>query len=350
MKTRAFRSQAVLALAVILCLSLPLAGCGKKAGVAADELPVAAAPQPLVFTLFAGMNVAGYDTELGQSMHPVRQSVREALAGADPALFEDFGGFMLSGTNASLLSMVVNDIDGPPDIGTGSTKGITPQAAVALREVWEAEVEPLWEEFSPEHDDYGVELAGPATEALRSVLVYFGLQESPVASVELIPNLLDSTGSTASCEDKEESIFYIMVGPGGLPPIGIVQEFTSFLVSEDMRQALMDGRLKRFEPVLERAKEHELIAQTYRSVQGFVQECIERALTVKLVTGDPGDPEATGALLHAEFEAGFLLTPAFYDALSGYEEAGKTFLEYLPELLEAIDIDAVLEVAGGSAG
>jgi len=341
------RPLVAFALVALLCLSLPATGCGQgEGGVAAGELPVTAEANPLVFAFFAGMNMAGYDTGLDGGMHPVRQAVREALAAGDPAHFEEFKSFMLSGTTASLVSLVVNDIGPPPNFAFSSSRGIAPDIAAALREIWEAGVEVQWEEYAQDHEDYAVELSAPATDALRATLTYFGLEESPVSAVELIPNLLASNGTVARCEAKEGNILYIMVGPEGLPPAGIVREFSAFLIGDEMRQALMDDTLQPFEPVLEEAQKYELVARSYRGLQGFVSECLVRALAVRLVSGSAQDAESLQALLEAEAETGFLLTPAFYEALAGYEASGQAFLDYLPGLLAGIDAEAVLEVAG----
>ncbi|HCJ10754.1 MAG TPA: hypothetical protein DHW14_06280 [Clostridiales bacterium] len=344
----AFLRAGAVVLTAVLALSAAgvLAGCGGREKVASAELPVTAAGDPRIFTMFLGMNMAGYDREPGEAMHPVRQAAREALADVDPEEFAEFRTFLGSGGAGNLAAMVLRDIGGPPEMGTSSTMGIIPDISAALKALWAAHAADLWEEHEAAHEEYAAELLGPATEAVRSFLAYAGEEESPVSAVHIIPNLLAPSGFASVYHDDDEDVLYVLLGPGDLRPDELVREFARFLIADTLREIELDVGFTRFRPVHDVAKGLELISREHPSVGGYIEECLVRALAVRTVCAE----EAAWAELEAAHAQGLYFTPAFYEALAGYEESGAALLEYLETLLEAVDVDAVLAGLGESAG
>jgi hypothetical protein len=348
MRGTSLRAGAVV-LAALLALSAPgvLAGCAGKEKVASSELPVTAAGDPRIFTMFLGMNMAGYDEEPGEAMHPVRQAAREALADIAPEEFAEFKTLLGSGGPGNLAAMVLRDIGGPPEMATRSTMGVIPDISAALKALWAAHAADLWEEHEAAHEEYGADLLGPATDAVRSFLAYAGEEESPVSAVHIIPNLLAPSGFASVYHDDDEDVLYVLLGPGNLRPDGLVREFARFLIADRLREIELDVGFTRFRPVHDVAKSLELISREHPSVGGYMEECLVRALATRTLYAEEAEVRAELQAAHAQ---GFYFTPALYEALGAYEESGTALLEYLESLLEAVDVDAVLAGLEENAG
>ncbi|MCL6581710.1 MAG: hypothetical protein K6U08_08885 [Firmicutes bacterium] len=85
-------------------------------------------------------------------------------------------------------------------------------------------------------------------------------------------------------------------------------------------------------------KSIEAIGRSYASLQNFTRECLLKALVARVFI-----PAAdAAAVLQADYEEGFFLTPGLYEALAVYETSSDTLLDSLEHLLGAVDIEALL--------
>lgn len=337
------RVAPVVLLALALVGSSVVAGCGGgggTTGVLSTELPVTATGDPRIFVLFAGLNAVGYDDLGAGDMHSVRAEVREAVAGVDTGNFERLASYTAPASSAFIVAMVLDEVSGPPALATGSTAGLVPDVAKALKSLWDSAGGELWEEYAGAHEAYAAELLAPGEAAIRGALAYCRQEESPVPAVQITPNLLQAAGSAAG-HLASDGVFYIVVGPDALPAYGMVEELLQEVLSETVRQLELDDRLIRFGPVHTAAQQYPGIEKAYPSVRGLVEACLVQAVALRAVDG--ADPSARLEAFHA---SGFLLTPALYAALEAYEAQELPLTEYLGELLAGIDVQAVLAEAG----
>jgi len=333
------RGRARLALVLALAIFAVLAGGGcKKASVSIESLPVTCQADVRVFTLFAGLNAAGYDEERGAEMDPLRLQVREALASADPKVIERFGALLRQGTPESITQIVLKDIGDAPGFGYKEEHGIVADVSAGLKTLWAAGAETLYGDTTSAQADAAAVLNGPAAAAVRGTLGYCHEEVSPFTSVFVIPNQLASHGFSYRYLKSDKSAI-VVVGPAGASQIpALTREVFYLYFGETLfHQLSIDGDLSRFDPVLEKAKAVKLIGDRYFSAQGFAEECLVRALVARLVP--PGDPAAA---MDAEYNAGFALTPAFYEALAAYETGDKALAESVPELLAAVNVTDLL--------
>lgn len=326
--------------AVLSAAGLATGGC-KKAGVVVADLPVTVQGDARVFTLFAGLNMAGYDEETGAAMDPLRVRVRDALASADPKLFEPFRDLLVQATTDALAQATIKDIGDPPGFGYGAHPyGVLSELSGALKALWAANGEALFNDTNQAQADAASALTGPATQVVRGALTYTHEKTSPFATVQVIPSLLASHGFSDRHFDSGKKAAYILVGPAGDSQTEALyhQLFYLYLGDSIFRELELGGKMSRFAPVLDKAKAIPIISGRYYSVQGFVEECLVRALVAR--ASSPGNPET---LIAQDYGAGFTLTPALYDGLGAFESSDKTLIEYVPDLLAAIDVNAVLQ-------
>ncbi|RJQ06165.1 MAG: hypothetical protein C4551_08785 [Bacillota bacterium] len=331
------RLSLIIALVVLTGLAaMPLAGC-KKGGVAVGELAVTCQPHPGLFTLFAGLNMGGYDLETGESMHPLRTRVREALASADPALFTPFASLLSQAPPENLALMMVRDIGGPPGFSYDLSRGLREEGSAACRALWAAAAEGLWEDVSEDLNAIADTLAASGAQAVRDVLAYCHEETSALREVRILVIPLASQDFVCSYLDDRASMGCIVLGAADTErPTTVLHQYTRLYFGDDLfRQMELDGKLSPFVAVRDKAKEVPLIKQSYGSLQGFVQDCLIRALVLRVGGGDE-------AAVEAEYDAGFTLTPAFYEALGQFEASSETLLEALPDILAAVDAGAVL--------
>ncbi len=335
-----FHRKRRLVLAMVLTVAvagIAAGGCGRGGAVAGADVPVTVQADPRIFTLFAGLNLAGYDVEPAPAMDPMRVRVRESLASADKALFEPFERFMTQTSVEGLTELALKDIEPPPGFGKRSNYEMVLQLSAALKALWAAGGESLYNDASAAQADAVAALTGPATEAIHSALDYTHETASPLASVQVVPNLLAPHGFIHRRLNTQARLGYIVVGPAdeGQTEAIYGEAFYLYLGEDLFRQLELQGKLSRFSPVFDKVKP--VVGSSYASIQGFIEECLVRALVAKVEA-----PDEAQAKLAKGYDAGFVLAPAFYDGLAAYEGSGKALSAYVEDLLKAVDVNAVL--------
>jgi len=339
MAKRLVRKRLALVIALVILTSVaavPLAGC-KKGGVAVEDLEVTCEPHPGLFTLFAGLNMGGYDLEAGESMHPLRVRIREALASADPALFTPFASLLSQAPPESLALMMVRDIGGPPGFSYGQSRGLREEGSAACRSLWTAAAEALWEDFSEDLNGITEALTVTGAQGVSDVLAFCHEETSALREVRILIIPFASHDFVCSYRDDKASNGCIVIGAvDPEKPTLVLHQYAHLYFGDDVfRQMELDGKLSSFTAIRDMAKQVPLIKQSYGSLQGFVQDCLIRALVLRVTGGDE-------AAVEAEYDAGFTLTPSFYEILGQFEASPDTLLAALPDILAAVDVDAVL--------
>ncbi len=324
-------------------------GSGAVPGVRANELVVTCQGDPRIFTLYAGLNRSGYDEEFGAAMHPVRQQVRDALASADSRDFELFRTISARSGPWQLQGVALREIGPPPDFSPGPGSGaLAADLSVALASFWRAHGEVLWREHGPAHDELAAGLLAPARDAIQATLAYCREDYSPASSVLVIPNLLASAKTASLIFDEATGAAYVLTGPGeGQPLNAVVHEFCHRVVGRTVSRLVEVGALNRFQPVLDRAVAGDTVAsQSYASLRSYVEDCLVRALTIRVRPDDQVQER-----LARESGWGFFLVRPFWEALQDYETADRKLIEDLPAVLAGVNVDALLrEVEAGPPG
>jgi hypothetical protein len=310
-----------------------------------------------VFTLFALLNVAGYDEEDNpQGMHPVRKRVNERLARATPEqLRQRLQAYYRQHNKAAMthsFTAIALATSGPPDFTPKkSFAEITAESPYRelkdlpdlLREFHAAvSADKLYEDVQGEYLAYAGRYLTAVRGEVMKVMDYCRVGGSrelagggEVKHAVVIPNLLDSYHYCFSL--VLDGTFYSVEGPQtqfGYNPHEFIHSITNPLsynsrYQDDQKRAL---------PVFDAVKELPEIRSTYGTLQSFFDECLVKAIELKyLDTGDAKRSESLRAAMMAKYRKGYVLTRFFYEQLAVYEQTGRPLREFYPEMLRQLD-------------
>jgi hypothetical protein len=338
--------------------NLPLSGKSDALGLAAlvgKRLNVS--ENRTVFTLFALLNVAGYDEEnSSQGMHAVRKRVREYLGRVTPdgwrqRLQAYYRQHSKTATTHTYTAIALST-SGPPgftprksfrEITTESPYRELKDLPDLLREFYAAvSMDELYEDVRAEYLSYGGRYLAAVRHEVLSVMNYCRVDSvdelagaGEVKHAVVIPNLLDSHQRAFSL--VLDDTFYSVEGPQsefGYNPHEFIHSITNPLTYNSRYQ---DDQ-KRALPVFDTAKELPDIRNTYGSLQSFLDECLVKAIELKYLDTSGGQrSESLRAAMMSSYRKGYILTRFFYDQLALYEQTGRPLREFYPQMLRQLD-------------
>lgn len=291
-----------------------------------------------MFTLFAALNMAGYDREnFGADYHPARQLVRERLAG------KTFSGQSrlrqeLKFVDAYNFVVWALHYGGPPEFTRQETWAANGMPAFffygldqVLRDFYrELDITSLWQEVKPLYELEAARYQQAAGPAIRAALAYIRMEQVLIRQVIAIPNLLDAHWSGFGPQVGDTA--YVVVGPTREEPdVGLIQhEALHSLVGP-----LVEANLEAIDPQHANALFAALrkrVPKNYGSWEIIVEESVVRALDARLA-----GPEWEENSLRNDEQAGFLLVRPLADILKTYEACSETLEEFMPELLARLN-------------
>jgi hypothetical protein len=297
-----------------------------------------------LFTLFAALNAAGYDDEnFDLGYHPVRQHVRQALAGRSFSGMERLQAQLKTVHSYNFVVWVLH-YNPPPDF-TRHQPGWAFNDIPALlflglddilRDFYdEMDIAALWQEVLPEYERVARRYQEAAGEAVQEALAYTRTADAPMRRVVIIPNLMDAyyrgygpqVGDTA----------YVIAGPGEDDiDAGLIQHEALHSIVGPM----VEANLGEIDPAHSRTLHRALrdrVPGGYGSWSIMVEEQVVRAIDCRL-----SGPACEEYLLANDEAAGFLLVRPLVNKLAAFEEGSTTLEAFMPELLRALN-DVSLE-------
>jgi hypothetical protein len=292
-----------------------------------------------LFTLFAALNAAGYvDENFGLDYHPVRQQVRDALAGRSFSGMERLRsqlGFVGS-YNFAVWSLHFGP---PPDFGRVQPGWDLPNAPALLflgmddllRDFYdEMDIGVLWREVRPEYGRVAVLYQEAAGEAVQDALDYTRMADAPMRNVVIIPNLLDAHYRGYGPQVGETA--YVVVGPTeGELDTGLIQhEALHSIVGP-----LVEAHLSAIDADQSRALYRSLrgrVPASYGSWEIIVEEQVVRALDCRLA-----GPACFEFILDNHEAEGFLLVRPLVEKLAEFEASSLSLDAFMPELLGVLN-------------
>ncbi len=303
-----------------------------------QTLVVSVVADERLFTLFAALNVAGYDREINpDGMSETRLAVRAALADRPlPILpvLRLYGG-MCQQVRISRCAMYVLHLGPAPEFAR-VVRGWFVDAPEhdflgfdrALREFHrEADITRLWGQHRPAYEQAVAAYAAVAAPLAETALHYIRMASFPARAVVVIPNLLD-TGWVGYGPQIGDTA-YVILGPSAEVEMGLVQHELLHSAANPAIFAALASRDSTVRARLEEQISAVVGRQDYRALEGVVCESVIRALEIRLA------PEGgREAMLVAEDGAGFLLVRPLFEGLAAYEQTTGAFGEYVPTLLQ----------------
>ncbi len=301
---------------------------------------------PTLFAVLAAINAAGYNAEItSPSNHPARRALRDFLAkqnlksvAALKKFFEDHqvgGPAELSQyVSFALLSA------GAPDFGPANPDLQPPPDAAALAELAplladfyeEANIATLFSQALPYYEKVLDSYAEPVSNEVLQINAYLRapLRPNDNRSFHVFVELLAEPNQVITRNYVDD--YYVVVTPSSELRIEEIRHaFLHYMVDRwGVRHADI---LRRFANLEDYALESPILGDQYRTDYNLLAtECIIKAFEARITK----EPERVAQAMRE----GFVLTAAFYDQLSGYEQQQLTMELYLPEMLKSIDVAA----------
>ncbi len=335
-----------------------LAFTGLLTAALVSTAPLSAQPQPqegqldgsqALFTVLAAINSAGYNANLDSSANsPLRQQVRDAIAGKHPASLEALKNFVAGhhprDAEAELGQYISFALllQGPPDFHFWTPQQDLPPDVRKLEGLndliakfyQEAGIEDLWKQSQPALDRAIGEYHGGVTQALLEVNSYLRNPTSGLrgSRFQIYVDLLGAPNQiqTRSYQDY----YFVVVTPSPEPQIDQVRHaYLHFLLDplslrffEQWNRIKALGEFAQPAPALDDAYKNDFLL--------LATECVIKAVESRLAHGAQKQALVTEAL-----REGFVLTPALADGLAVYEKQPESLRLYFPDLLEQINLD-----------
>jgi tetratricopeptide (TPR) repeat protein len=325
----------------VLTALLALA-CGARA--ASPELGQLDA-SPVLFTVMAAINAAGYDAGLdAPSNHPLRADVRTQLARRNiPSLaaIKEFYARHKRPDPAQDLSQYISfglSCGGPPDFGFKQHEYDIPPDVSGMRDLspllarfyQEADIESLWKGAQGDIDRYIGRYHNLVADAVLQSNVYLRQQTSGYKGrrfqifIELLAPPNQVQARTYGNED------FIVVTPSREPYI--------FEIRHAYLRYLLDPMATHYREMLERKSvlaDHlaraKVLPDAYK--HDFLQVTTESLIKAVEARLDRKPQMVQQALMQ-----GYILAPYFAEALPRYEKQAASMLVYYPELVGSMDL------------
>jgi len=314
---------------------------------------------PTVFTLFALLNVAGYDDENREAgMHPVRLRIRaeiDTLISPEfKARLREFYDLHRAQASPWTYCVVAKSSSGPPDFapdsvwtkelaGKGEFNGMEKVHALLREFHRKIPVDRLYGEVRKDYGDYIRVYRKAVHTEVAAALAYCRVQNVSELTgpgqgrlCVVIPNLLDSYRRATSF--TLEDTLYAVEGPQervGYNP----HEFLHAVTNPAVYAQDLTGKSEKARPVLEALRTTNAEGD-FRSPAALLDESLVRALSLRygFPNATPEERTALEADMLKEYRAGYVLERYFWETLADYEKTTQTLRQYYPVMLDSLNV------------
>ncbi|MEP7352489.1 MAG: hypothetical protein ABI824_04575 [Acidobacteriota bacterium] len=321
---------------------------------------------PILFTVMAAINAAGYDTDVDSPTNsPLRKAVRDYLAQQNiPSLpelkryFRDHRpganvtpasrvaspdapiGKVASNDEANLGQYITFALmsKGAPDFGPAQPNYPMPKDAESIRDFApllaafyrEANIAALWQQAQPYYQEALGKYTDAVANAVLQVDAFLRVQQNN-ASHSRFQIFLDLLGAPNQVQTRLLiDQYYVIVTPSAELRIDEIRHQYLHSQSDSLGFKYI-AELNRIKPLHDYALASPVLEQQFRDdFQLFATECFIKAAEAR-IKRQPADVE------QAKRE-GFVLTPAFYDQISAYEKQPSIMRLYFGDMVKAINI------------
>jgi tetratricopeptide (TPR) repeat protein len=305
---------------------------------------------PSLFSVFAAINAAGFDAELGSaSNHPLRQWVRTELASKNIPSLADLKRFFAEHRQkdwTAELSQYISFalvVDGPPDFKYRLRLNELPPDVVPLEGLpslmarfhREAGIDGLWQKAQPYFEEMIARYHEPVTRAVTEVNAYLRNETSGYSGrrFQIYVDLLGPPNQIQSRSYGNE--YFIVVTPSPEPQVEDVRHaYLHYLLdplatrySEELMKKKALGDYALGAPFLEEYYKSDFLL--------LATESLIKAVESRLLHGPAQKKQA---LVQKALNEGFILTPHFAEQLVAYESQDQAMRLYYPELISSIDL------------
>jgi tetratricopeptide (TPR) repeat protein len=301
-----------------------------------------------LFTVLAAINAAGYDDGLNAApSSPLRAEVRRAIEAAAPPCLDSLKKFYTLHRRddpTQEVSQYISfglSIEGPPDFAWRYKLNELPPDAMRLeglqallaRFYKEAGIAALWDKAQPAFDQVIARYHAPVLAAINEVNAY--LRTSNTAPLgtrfQIYVDQLAAPGQVQTRSFRND--YYVVVTPSAEPQVeNIRHAYLHFML--DPLAVRYANELDSKGGLLDYALGAPSLDSYYKEdFQRLASECLVKAVEARLAP-----PAARQARVDEALREGFVVTPAFADALAAYEKQEQSLRFYYRDLVAAIDL------------
>lgn len=315
-----------------------------------DTLQFDLEPDIRLFTAMAFANISGYDYE-NTVMTSERLDLRNYLDSILPTNFkEKIAGTFKSNNGTTFASVGCKsfNISAPPNFHwlPDSATLIMPRyqkdekfTALLSEFYLKADIPSIWNRYYPNLKKTNYEYAPYTARAIDDIVKFCGVSESYFDSIKfhfnIFPFMQNESGFT--CSSKND--IYIIVSPRkSLPgPDAFYHEALHHIINPMVEKHKFS--LHKFSQVVNIGKETRSNAYGFHIDALFV-ECMVRTIDYILREKYHNwSQEKIKEEINRQYGLGLTLIPFFYEKLVKFKDTSETLEEYLPKLIQQIDIE-----------
>jgi tetratricopeptide (TPR) repeat protein len=303
---------------------------------------------PTLFTVFAAINVGGYDADLASAAnHPLREQVRKVIQARKPAVLDDLRYLYRKYKQkdpAADLSQYVSlalSMGGPPDFKFKfRTVDLPPDVAVIqewqpllVKFYAQAGIQEIWQKVQPAYDEVIARYHDPVAAAVLDANVYLRVPTSGGYLGRRFQIYVDLLGAPNQIHTRlYADDFYVVVTPSPEPHTADVRRAYLQYLIDPLAMKYSEPLLKK-KALLDFAKAAPVLPEAYKS--DFVLLAIK---SMVLAVEARLDRRQAQALVQQALSEGYILTPYFFEQLIAYEKQDQAIRLYFKGMIEGIDL------------
>ena len=303
---------------------------------------------PALFTVLAAINAVGYDADRESSSNsPLREAVRRWVAAKAPASQAEMRRFLLNHRqtdSVAELGQYVSfalSVEGPPEFRWRyRLADLAPevQALDGFRELLarfyqEADIEGAWRKSQPAFEEAIARYHGPVTNALNLVNAYLRTSTTgPLgAHFQIYVDLLAAPNQVHTRSFRND--YFVVLTPSAEPQIETVRHAYLHFMLDTLPVRYAD-ELEKKRGLIDYAQGAPFLEDYYKNdFLRLADECLIKAVEARLAPSS-----ARQGLIGQALRQGYVMTPAWAEALILYENQEQSMRFFFPRLVAAIDL------------
>jgi len=302
---------------------------------------------PELFSVMAAINAAGYDADLGSPANsPLREMVRREIEAAHPPSLEklkDIFAAHRKPDGSADLSQYISFalcVEGPDFKYRYHHNELPPDVArledfrlLLIQFRKEARIDELWTKAQPAFEEAIARYHEPALAAVSRVNAYLRSSSSGAMGTrfQIYLDLLAAPNQVHTRSYKDD--YFIVLTPSSeVQADSIRHAYLHYQVDPlSLRYA---QELEKKRGLIDYAQGSPLLEDYFKEDFGLLTtECLIKAIESRMAPAAERQALVTQAL-----QEGYIVTPAFADALPGYEKQEQSMRFYYPQLVKEIDL------------
>jgi tetratricopeptide (TPR) repeat protein len=305
---------------------------------------------PALFAVMTAIHAGGYDPDFSLlSNSALRQQIKKHLAQKSvPSAAELKAFFKAHGqgdwsTDVSQYVSFALSVEGPPDFKYRFKPAELPPDVRPLagfeqlmaKFYAEADLATLWDQVQPAYNQAIASHQEPVTRAVMEANAYLRNPTSGYLGrrFQIYLDLLGPSNQVQSRSYRDD--YFVVVTPSAEPDIDEIRHgYFHYLL--DPLSLKYGTAVYRVRGLIDYAQGAPALDTAYKDdISLLVTESLIKAIEARLTRGGPAAQQAVVKQALAE---GFVVTPALYELLTGYEKQDRSMRLYYPDMIDAIDL------------